>query len=269
MKKENKTEPMTIHPDVGSMLEPASQFPGKNDLRNTADFQTAVLRLENTDYESEKWTSAYAVRPKGKEPFLLVNYSKERIVKQWSATESQLQSTSQKEYTINDYTPEKIEPLSGLRSEHWRRFRIVDAMVLTETQILFVFEIWKTNPSYVSYLYNSTSREFHPISPEDIAPISVIDGVYVRTHHLSADTVLVQHESNRVRLAAESYRNYSSHLVLVSPYYPQGIEFLQLGIDLGTIQRLSLSGNELYLELLGKTPPSSISHLNITKLLKK
>lgn len=251
MSSRTKIEAVTINPDVNASLEQIPSLPEAG-TSNSIKLTLHCQKIQNADGASSVWYTGFVIQGMpDKTPIFLLNEMQNRDIEKWTVdSDVDFKSEPGGVITIADLTPVNKQKLTGLdpKEADWKEYNVVDAAAVTNSKIIIAAQIWNPRSSYRLYLYDLTTSTITPIPVTDVAASTSNLGSFFEIDHLTTDTSLVLTYSKNVREAAEIYHNYYNHVFLVSPSYPNGVEVLRLGIDVGNIKQWQVRDKTLYMQ---------------------
>lgn len=243
--KKKKPASTTIHPSVGSALQPIDEYPADLDAPRAVTGATcSKVRVDGAP-PSATFTAGGAVEAShtgyivrglaNRAPFLIVNNSTESRFELWN---------------LDAGSPPRIldlQPLPALQADQaeWLQYFVFDAACLTSSQLLLAVGYFDPRRKNALYLLHGESGGFQLISEVDSDTRDL--GKFFEIRPVSPDTALALYYTRRTRQSAEIYHNYFNHLMLFSPAHPQGMEIATIGIDVGNVRRWDVADGTLYL----------------------
>ena len=245
-KKKVPKAPSTVNPIVGAELVPIDSLPNLKKLDDTLNYGTVKTykysgKSPNIVFAEGRPVSisnaAYVAIPEDPtvKPVAFINIESQMTFETWELNSDLSLNTLVDTRNIHPNQAKWYQSLA-------RNINYLpggDRLILT---ISYSDPIRKT----ALYTYSTSNKKFHFIS-NNVRDNIEIDQYYI-LYPISKDSTIVVYYSGRTRQSAEFYHNYYNHLLLFSPKYPDGLEFLKVGIDDGNIETLLLSDDVLYLE---------------------
>ena len=244
-KKKVPKAPSTVNPIVGAELVPIDSLPNLKKLDDTLNYGTVKTykysgKSPNIVFAEGRPVSisnaAYVAIPEDPtvKPVAFINKSPELVFETWELN--------------SDLSLNTLVDTSNMHPNQakWYHCMAEDIHCLPNERI--IFNLFYSDPIHKTalYTYSTSSKKFHFINNNVCDNIEI--NQYCKPFPISKDSTIVVYYSVRTRQSAEFYHNYYNHLLLFSPKFPDGLEFLKLGIDDGNVETLSLKDGVLYLE---------------------
>ena len=245
-KKKVPKAPSTVHPIVGAELVPIDQLPNLKKLDDTLSYGT----VKTYKYSGESpnivlaegrpvsiSNAAYVAMPEDPKakPVAFINIEPQMTFETWELN--------------NGLSLNTLVDTSNIHPDQakWyhRMARNINLLPGGD-RLLFIISYSDPIRKTALYTYSTSNNKFHFIN-NNVRDNIQIDQYY-KLYPISKDSIIAVYYSGRTRQAAEFYHNYYNHLLLFSPDYPDGLEFLKLGIDDGNVETLLLKDDVLYLE---------------------
>ncbi|WP_455204056.1 hypothetical protein [Kaarinaea lacus] len=257
------SEPAVIYPDVGADLKSESAMPSSGSSAyveiqlSSQPIKVDINPPHTVVDESSEGLKGFLVKGVAdKAPFILL--STDTGIEVWS-------QNSEREAAISDK-----RKLAGINDDgSWNLAKLVSATPITDTKVMLAIKYWNPTPNDALYLFNVLDETIFPVLQDGAAQNR--DREFFQVKHISPKMGLVLYYSGRVRAAAELYYNSLNHIMLVSSKYPNGIDLLQLGIELGNVHEWQVRDNKLFIkavDIRDSDTKESFWSLDIGKVLQ-
>ena len=246
-KKKFPKAPSTVNPLVGAELMPEEGLPEGINEDEAGAIDYGTVKAFNYSGESPNFVfeegrpisvsnTAYIITPKSNlaQPVAFINIEREMRFEAWNLDDDfKLISP----IDINDIHPEQHK---------WKFSLVKDLHCLPNGILVFTIKHLEPHSKTSLYSYSIKNRIFRLINKNDSHNVETSS--YAKKYQISDDSAIILYYSELIRRSAEIYHNYYNYLMLFSPEYPDGMEFLKLGIDNGNIESLKLQNKTLFLE---------------------
>jgi hypothetical protein len=156
-------------------------------------------------------------------------------------------------------------------SKNWMMFRVINVACLSPQTALVAITYDNPRPEVRLYVYNLFDNKFNLLA--DAESHGQDSSKYYDHKVLNEKESLVIYYSDTKRQSSEIYHNYYNHILLFSEQYPQGLEIVKLGIDIGNIVDWHVTDKTLFLHTRdnrGKgTAKVNYWSLDLSKLITK
>ena len=132
----------------------------------------------------------------------------------------------------------------------WLDFVVADLACLPGDRLAVLFSYRQFAAAKKLFLYDVGNGRFSFITRPTLIPKNLAWGAYMEVRPVDAKSAILFFATDRRRKAAEVYHNYYNHFWLFGPRYPDGIELLKLGIDVGNATEWQVRDQTLYLHTM-------------------
>ncbi len=250
--KKRPPAPTTVHPALEAQLIKEAGFPDTQQNSSSEDLplrcQKVGVKGKQVFFDSdparvEAPITGYLVEGKDTQnPLIFINnyenaQEKDVYFELWSVE-------TKKDYILkNRLTIKQFHPSPN--PESFYLISVMDVGCLLNRQLLVA----------ISYRNPISKRALYRFDIDKLSFILISDLVshnrqnaYFEQKQLDSKNALVIYYTNRKRQAAEIYFNYYNHILLFTPAYPDGIEILKLGIDIGNVTEWIVIDKRLFLK---------------------
>ncbi len=250
--KKRTPAPTTVHPDLGVQLIKEAGFPDtqQSSYNEDSTMRCQKVRVEGKqvllDYDTEGMhvgNTGYLIEGKDiQNPLIFIRNSdnaqeKDIYFELWSVE-------THKNYILkNRLTFEQFHPAPNPKT--FTAIKVIDIACLPDRQLLVAIAYRNPVSKIALYRFDIDKLSFALIS--DMVSHNR-QSEHFELKQLDSENALVLFYSGRTRQAAELYFNYFNHIILFAPAYPEGIEILKLGIDIGNVKEWIVVDKRLVLK---------------------
>lgn len=267
-RKKPRETPTVVHPDVGAVLRPAAGPPPAGPRGEDGRERRQALRVEGVPPDVRLFpaddppdsAAAFALPAAGDLPGCLF-----------------LRLDDGFRFEVWDLAPEEDlrpgrrwpDPVLHPDQAEWKGVGVLEAIPLPAGRALLAIRYFAPRPRCALVRADRAARAFSWIAEADPS---------IREPHrhfvcrcVPGDVALVLHFTGRTRKRAELYYNRRHHLRVFTPDRPDGLEVLDLGLDVGAVADFVLRDRVLHLETFdpreARDPPRRHWTLDLSAVL--
>jgi hypothetical protein len=246
-----KKAPTTVNPAVGAALVQVDRVPALSASTGKLDTSCAKYRAEGVtpnvtftrDDQAPHFDLAYLVNDAaGRVPLAIFHDKEADSFAFWELVGSASLTLSKK------------LPVTMYPQPTWSRPRprVTNVACLPERRLLISVDYMDPGAKTGLFLYDIQKATLQ-LNTEVVGyrdnTLDPSNAVYFEVRTISQSEAIAFYATDRRRHSADVYYNYYNHFMYFSPKYPNGVELLELGIDLGNVRKWEIAGQFLYMEI--------------------
>ena len=267
-KKKTEAAPTTVHPQLQAELQrienfPATPVPPAPRLTATCTKYAVRGRPPQVKLEDGKdlpaSEAAIGFVITGRERAVLLMNLPDNVP---DASIELWQLASAQNLQLTRKLPIQLHPDAAA----WRARFLDDALCLPNGRVLVSINYYAPRRRDGLFLYDIGQQRF-----SRLAEVSSYRSKFFEPQLLNSEAAMLLYFSDERRKAAEIYHNYYNHFHLFTRAYPDGLEVLKLGIDIGNATQWAVLDKKLYLRTRDprapENPREAYWSLDLSKLL--
>lgn len=152
----------------------------------------------------------------------------------------------------------------------WLNYLVLDAACLPDNRLLLAIGYYNPRPAHALVVFDPASAAYSHL--RNVEANAQNREKYFEYRPLSAASGLALFYTDMKRESAEIYHNYQNHFLLFSPDFVDGLEVLNIGIDVGNVKHWQVIDKVLFMETFDsrghQEPRRGFWSLDLSKLIR-